>query len=426
MAGCNRGLGTRRLGAADRLWLGLDSPRNLMMVTAVLSFAGPVDLRALRTLLADRLLGGYPRFGQRVEVGRWPLRVPRWRDADVDLDLHLRRLPSHGGDLPGVVEALLSQPLDLTRPPWQFDLVSTATGDALVARVHHCLADGIALAGVLLALTDSPATRRPQAPSPSGTSPAGTLTSVAGITRSALRLLLLRREPRTPLTGRPGVAKRVAFTSGLPLAQVQALAKATGGSVNDVLLAVTAGALRRYLLAHGIAAPDLRIFLPVNVRPAGSPQPGKLGNRFGLLFPRLPVSVADPVARVAAVSRQMTAGKASAEAVSTYHLMRLAGLAPRWCQALAGRVLGSKASAVVTNVPGPRQPVALSGAALSRLTYWVPQFGSVGLGVSIFSYAATVTVGVATDAALVPDPARLTDAMAAEFADLRRAFGVAG
>ncbi len=426
MAGCPLGSATGRLAAADRLWLGLDSPRNLMTVTAVLTFADPVDLPALRRLLAERLLGGYPRFGQRVEPGRWPLYIPRWSDADVDLDVHLRRLPNDGTDLPGVVEDVLRQPLDLTRPPWQFDLVRIATGDALVARVHHCVADGIALAGVLLALTDGPALAPPPAAPPTGASRRGTVTSAAGMARCALRLLLLRREPRSPLTGQPGVAKRVAWTPGLPLAQVRAVAAVTGGSVNDVLLAVTAGALRRYLLADGVPPVDLRVFVPVNVRPAGASGLGQLGNRFGLLFPRLPVGVADPAARVAAISRQMTAGKASAEAASTYHLVRLAGLLPRWCQALAGRVLGSKASAVVTNVPGPRQPVALAGAVLSRLTYWVPQVGSIGIGISIFSYAGTVTIGVATDAGLVPDPARVTDAMAAEFADLRRAVGDPG
>lgn len=393
-----------------------------MMVTAVLTFAEPVDLPRLRAVLADRLLGGYPRFGQRIEPGRWPLRIPRWCDAEVDLDVHLRRLPSTGAELTTVVAALLSQPLDADRPPWQFDVVSTPTGDALVARVHHSLADGIALAGVLLALTDGPHSDPPRTVTPGRFAALGSaLIATVGMVGSGMRLLGLPPEPRSALRGRPGVAKRVAWTADVALSDLRAIAAATGGSINDVLLAVTAGAFRRYLLAAGERAPDLRVFVPVNVRPSTTTQPGHLGNHFGLLFPRLPVSITDPVARVAAVSRQMTARKATAEAAGTYQLLRLGGLLPRWCQALAGRVLGANASAVVTNVPGPRQPVTLAGAALTRLTYWVPQVGSIGVGVSIFSYAGTVTVGVASDADLVPDPSRLTEAMTAEFAALRSA-----
>lgn len=417
--------GSRRLAPADRVWLGLDSPTNLMMVTAVLEFAEPVEIPALRAVLADRLLGAYPRFGQRVDPGRWPIRAPRWRPSEVDLDVHLQRLPGRSASLSTVVEQLLSEPLDLSHPPWQCHLMTTPTGDALVIRVHHCIADGIALASVLLALTDSPPDS-PDAPA-AGAPPAAGRFRLGGAVwagaRSALRglqLVLLPPEPRTSLTGRPGVAKRAAWTPGLPLADVRAVAAAAGGSVNDVLLAVTAGALRRYLLPDG-PPPDLRVFVPVNVRPPGTAQ---LGNRFGLLFPRLPVAIPDPLARVAAVARRMTALKATAEAASTYRLISLLGVLPGWSSTLAGRALGAKASAVVTNVPGPRQPVALAGARVSRLTYWVPQVGSIGVGISIFSYAGTVSIGVATDVGLVPDPSRLADAMTAEFAALRRAAGV--
>jgi diacylglycerol O-acyltransferase / wax synthase len=413
---------------ADRVWLGLDSARNLMMVTAVLEFAEPVDERGLRAVLAGRLLAAYPRFGQRIVRGRWPVRAPQWHDVDVDLDVHFQRVTSDGSGLSAVVDALLSRPLDLSRPPWHCHLVTGPAGDALVVRVHHAVADGIALAGVLLALTDEadPAlgqsppveavAHRPTAPLPS------MVGLITGMAWNGLRLLALPREPRTELTGRPGIPKRSAWTPGLPLAQVRSVAAATGGSVNDVLLAVIAGALRRYLLDAGVQPPDLRVFVPVSVRPAGAPLRGQLGNRFGLLFPQLPVAEPAPIARVAAVSRQMAALKASTEAASSSSMIRILGTFPNWTHALAGRVLGSKATAVVTNVPGPRRPVRLAGAEVTRLTYWVPQVGSIGIGISIFSYAGAVCVGVATDAGLVPDPSRLTNAMTAEFDALRRAL----
>ncbi|MEP6464534.1 MAG: WS/DGAT domain-containing protein [Frankiaceae bacterium] len=410
-----------RMPAADRIWLGLDSPRNVMVVTAVLELADPIDEAALRTVLADRLLAGYPRFGQRVVPGRWPLRAPRWRDAEVDLDVHLQRLSTDDG-LPAVVQGLLSQPLDLARPPWQCHLVTARTGDALVIRLHHCIADGIALASVLLALTDEAPHSPGQQPVDARTPRPPIITAArqgAGTAWSGLRLLTLPSEPALPLTGARDAGKRAAWTSGMPFPEVRAVAAATGSSVNDVLLAVTAGALRRYLAAAGQRPEDLRVYVPVNVRSAASSR--QLGNRLGLLFPRLPVAQADPLARVAAISRRMTVLKAGSEAAATAGLIRLLGMLPNWAHALAGRVLGAKGTAVVTNVPGPRRPVHLAGAEVSRLTFWIPQIGSIGIGISIFSYAGTVSIGVATDADLVPDPARLTAAMDAEFTELRLA-----
>lgn len=400
-----------------------------MAVTAVIEFRGPVDDDALRGVLTERLLAAHPRFGRRVVPGRWPLRAPYWEDVPVDLGDHLHRLPGERADLPAVVESLLSRPLDLRRPPWECHLVRGPAGDALVVRLHHCIADGIALASVLLNLIDGdsePPARRPGGQG--GVLPRLRTAArlVVAMTGSAIRLLLLPREPRTALTGRPGVTKRSAWTSALPLDEVRAVAAANGGSINDVLLAGTAGALRRYLLAAGNPPEDLRIFVPVNVRAGGTPPQGELGNRFGLLFPQLPVGEPDPLARVREVTRRMAALKVTGQAMATYRLIGLLGTLPPWTQALAGRVLGAKGSAVVTNVPGPRVPVRLAGTDVSRLMYWVPQVGSIGVGLSIFSYAGTVTVGVASDAALVPDPERLVDAMVAEFADLRRAAGLGG
>lgn len=414
-----------RMPAADRIWLGLDSPHTPMVVTAVLEFGEPVDWGQLRRVLTDRLLSTYPRFGQRIVPGRWPLRAPRWCDTQVDLDRHLQRMPDEM-TLAAAVETLLSRPLDPTRPPWQCQLVATPTGDALVIRVHHCLADGIALAGVLLTLTDSESVRPrvgAAAPAPVRRGPAGvasTLGMGAGTAWHAVRLLTMRREPRTSLTGRLGTRRAAAWAPTMAFAEVKAVATATGASVNDVLLAVTAGALRRYLLAEGGEPRNLRVFVPVSVRPRGSP-PTALGNRLGLLLPQLPVAEPKPLARVTAISGQMDVLKLTAEAGATAILIRLLGLFPEWAAALAGRILGAKATAIVTNVPGPRQPVRLAGAELARLTFWVPQVGSVGVGISILSYAGTVSIGVATDSGLVPNASRLTDAMTEEFAELRRA-----
>jgi diacylglycerol O-acyltransferase len=232
--------------------------------------------------------------------------------------------------------------------------------------------------------------------------------------------------PRPRRAGRPGRRKGAAWTRPVPLEDVKAVARALDGTVNDVLLAVTAGALRRHLLDNGERPHDLRIFVPVNLRPADRPVPRSLGNRFGLVFVRLPLSLPDPVARVRAVQDRLRPGRARAQAGATFVILSVVGGLPPWAHPLAVRLVGSKSTAVVTNVPGPRTPVRLAGARLSRIVFWVPQAGSVALGISILSYAGEVTVGVAADRNVVPDPAVLAHAFEQELAALVERVPAAG
>jgi GNAT superfamily N-acetyltransferase len=240
------------------------------------------------------------------------------------------------------------------------------------------------------------------------------------VVRTGLGLLFANRDPRTRLSGRLGTRKVAAWTGRLDLGLVKRVARALDSTVNDVLLAVTAGALRRHLVGHGDRPHDLRVFVPVNLRSPDEPVPASLGNRFGIVFVKLPVSVPDPVARVTAVRQRMRAVKANAQAASTFAILAIVGALPAWGHRLAVRVLGAKSSAVITNVPGPSEPVYLAGARLTHLVFWVPQAGSVGLGISILSYAGDVTVGVAADANLVPVPEQLTASIEEELDALVR------
>jgi WS/DGAT/MGAT family acyltransferase len=478
---------------SDAAWLGLDSPDNLMMITAVLRFGVPVDWTRLRDVVGIRLLDRFPTFSRRPVPSRSPFEQPVWQeDPDFDLDAHLVRLTLPRDGLDAAVSRLLGTPLEMSRSPWQFhlvDLPADATGpatSAVIARLHHCIADGIALASVLVSLTDgspdaavedgaglpapsvllghrlptlrtpirtprlrtpnrTPSRRTPQRPgvvrrAADGTSevsgvvdvpdpvrawrsPRAALRTVGfalGVAATAVRLLLLSRDPRTRLRGRLGLAKRAAWAPPLPLADVKAVAAALGASVNDVLLAATAGALRRHLLAHGEPAHDVRVFVPVNLRPPEEPVPRDLGNRFGLVLVGLPVSEPDAVARVRAVRTAMAAIRGRQEAAATFALVSLLGFLPAWLHGAVVRLLGSKTTAIVTNVPGPREPVYLAGSAVESIVFWVPQAASVGLGVSIFSYAGSVTVGVAADAGLVPDPAAVARDLVAEVEALVR------
>jgi diacylglycerol O-acyltransferase / wax synthase len=454
-----------RMSNVDAAWLGMDSPDNLMMVTAVLHLDEPVDRERLEKVLWHRLLARYPKFSMRPLPTRSPFEQPVWTDdPDFDLRRHVVDAGPCADDaaLAALVSDLLGRPLDMRWSPWQFHLVDVPgpagapPTSALVARLHHCIADGIALASVLLSLTDdepdvAPETtqdvvghdlRDPRRPGlrrrvTEGTRDVAAVTGVDVIPRSlrqvatslrfawrvvstGLGLVFATRDPRTRLSGRLGTRKVAAWSEPIDLGLVKRVAAALDATVNDVLLGVTAGALRRHLVDHGDRAHDLRIFVPVDLRPRDEPVPTTLGNRFGIVFIKLPVAEPDPVARVHAVHQRMSRVKAGAQAASTFAILAIVGALPSWGHRLAVRILGAKSTAIVTNVPGPREPVYLAGARLTRLVFWVPQAGSVGLGVSILSYAGDVTVGVAADHTLVPDPTELTRAVQDELAALVR------
>jgi WS/DGAT/MGAT family acyltransferase len=445
------------LSAVDAAWLRAEDPTNLMMVTGVLLFDEPLRFDRFRAVVEERLLR-YPRFRQRVREAAFGIGPPYWSsDEHFDLDAHIHHValpaPADKEALERFVSDLLSTPLDFSKPLWQFHLVEHAGGSALVARIHHCIADGISLIQVLLSMTDPEARKRgrratasrdPDSPGPTLDSEqgasllqaAGWLASAGfGLVRNpaeALRLAglgveaaftlaevgLMTPDPPTPLKGPLGVSKRAAWSEPFPLAEVKAAGLAAGATINDVLVTAAAGGLRRYLAARGepVDGLDLRATVPVNLRPLDEAH--KLGNRFGLIFLALPLGLVEPAARLAEVKRRMDELKATLQPAVAYGTLQAIGYLPSAVQAVPVGFFGSKATAVLTNVPGPREPLYLAGVPMRQVMFWVPQSGRLGLGISILSYAGQVLVGVASDAGLVPDPQAIVDGFEAELAAL--------
>ena len=350
------------MSKVDTAWLRMEKPTNLMMITGVLMFGQRLSIEALRTLIAERFLA-FRRFRQKAVDGGTSC---HWEtDADFDLEWHVRltALPGAAGtaELQRLVSQLASTALDHSKPLWQFHLVENYNGgSAMISRVHHCYADGIALIQVLLSLTDvSPApapdenlaeawlkqdgekiTRRffypgqrqvDQAMKLGGKMIDGSLalyrdpnlaTVLAReggeIARELAQALTLSDDPPTAIKRPLGVIKRCAWAEPVQLDEVKAVGRALGCTVNDVLLACAAGALRDYLHECG-EDPDgltLRATVPVNLRPLEHAK--KLGNHFGLVFLELPVGEANPVARVMAVAENMNRIKSSRQALMTF------------------------------------------------------------------------------------------------------------
>jgi diacylglycerol O-acyltransferase / wax synthase len=423
-------MGTERLTAADAAWLRLDRPENLMVVTAVLWMGGRIDRGRLRALLAERLVATHPRFRSVVRDRPLPLVPPEWvPDPAFDLDRHLTVVElgeREAGEaaLQRLVGEYLARPFDAAeRPPWQLVLVDgyrphpgAPSRSVLVGRLHHALADGAALVRVLLDLADGAGAP----PAPPEQADRGLVRLAAGLALAvpvtAIRLLLLPPEPRTPLHGRLGITKDAAWAAPRPLARVKEVAAEHGATVNDVLLAAVAGGFSRYLQDHGpgTSAERLRVFVPVDLG-AGE---RRLGNRFGLLPLSLPVAAAGAAARLRQLAAQTRAAKGSPVPAATFVLIGVLGVVPAVVRDVAAQVLGSKVTAIVTNVPGPQQQLTLAGVPVEGIAFWVPQAAAVGVGVSLFSYNGTVRIGVAVDAGLVPQAQHLADALDAELGEL--------
>jgi len=441
--------------SVDAAWLHMEDRTNLMTITGVMSFYEKLEFAKLKEVIEDRFLS-YDRFRQRVVTPSIPFAGPRWvEDQYFNLNSHLLRvaLPDPGGqeELQEMVGNLMSTPLDPTKPLWQFQYIENYRGgSAVVARIHHCIADGIALVRVLLGMTDdspegSPKVRRArrkQKPlgggywlpevvneafhsvrKTTGKVVEGTVDTLLDPTRAVGvategfkaagvlgRLTTMSADPDTIYKGSLGTAKRCAWSEVLPLDEVKAYSKSVGATINDVLLTGVAGALRRYLLSRGEEVGDdlnLRAIVPVNLRPEDAVE--QLGNRFGLVFLALPVGVEDRIERLRELKRRMDEIKNSTEAVVTYAVLNAVGSASASVESLAVQFFGSKATAVMTNVPGPRQELYLAGKAMRSIMVWVPQSARLGLGVSILSYAGQVRLGVATDVGLVPDPGAIVE-----------------
>ena len=465
-----------RMTTVDTAWLRMDSSGNLMMIVSVLMFDRPLDQARFRATMKKRFLN-YRRFRSRVVqdvTGAW------WEEQGVDLDHHIiqTRLVSKKGAsnkdaLEHMVGELSATVLDPDKPLWQMHVVDNCVGEdgkvrqAVVIRIHHCIADGIALVGVLLSMFDATrgasvtAEAEPEAiledegddnPWLQVLNPV-TKTTINAInvstsmmtkylwtladsnkliakiaemahvssklTQDAIKLIAMEEDSRTSLKGVPQGRKRVAWSEPLPLDEIKVVGKALGASINDVLMASVAGAIGGYLRAKGDDVPEdteLRAMVPVNLRKSSRQE--KLGNAFGLVPLVLPIGMEDPLARLNEVHKRMDELKGGYQALVAMVVLGVLGATPKQMQNEIQNYFAKKATAVMSNVPGPQAPLYLAGSQLDQIMFWVPQSGDIGVGVSILSYNGGVQFGIVTDDAIAEDPQHIIERFAPEFENL--------
>jgi diacylglycerol O-acyltransferase / wax synthase len=465
------GMSGERMTKVDTAWLRMDSSSNLMMIVGVWVLKPGVSYDALCERVENTLLK-FRRFKQRVvEDSAGATWVD---DKSFDISKHivvgkLHRVAKVHEQiaLQDRVAELAMKPLDPRRPLWQMHLIEGYDGGcALIVRIHHCIADGIALIAVSMSMVDGgppPPQRKAKVEKRTGLEGAedwiaGTL--IKSLTQLAVKtlgktgdnvastlemltdpmqgmnntvnmakiayqlasdaaaLVLMPDDSPTRLKGTPGTTKKVAWCQPIPLDEVKAVGKALNCSLNDVLLSCVAGAIGEYLRAMGDSTIDqeIRAMVPVNLRPLE--QAHKLGNNFGLAPLVLPIGVENPIERVYEVRRRMGALKGSMQPLLAFGMLALAGTLIKPAQEAMLNLFSKKTTAVMTNVPGPKEKLKFCGSALEQSLFWVPQSGSVGLGVSILSYGGGVQFGIISDATLCPDPQKIIDEFEPEFAKL--------
>ena len=425
----------------DTAWLRMDSDENLMVINGLLFFDEPMSQEEFKTLLEERLVAQHKRFRQRpICEGN----AYYWEELpELDMDYHLTSLVvDEGGDpdeaLRRTVSKLIPLPLESGKPLWRFHFVSGfKSGSAVLVRVHHSYADGIALISVLDSIADhsvlhsSPAARfkTPERKPKSDavlhrlaflfTSVLFYLGFAGAWLFEMLRVTFCRPDTKTAYKRALSPNKEVGWAPSLPVEQVKQVGKAMDCTINDVILGCVAGSLRRYLerIGEPVAGVCVRATIPVNLRPLDEAL--DLGNRFGLVYLELPVGGASPHDRIKAVQRSMKKLKNGMQAQMSYNVLGMLGYFPSVIERWALKFFSSKASAVMTNVPGPSEPVVLMGRKLSKPMFWVPQSGGIGIGVSILSYDNKVEFGFVADAALVPDPQAMIDDFVDEFKSIQ-------
>ena len=417
----------QRLSPLDAAFLYYEKPHQRLHVGCVAILEGPLPFEAFMAAMADRL-GRIPRYRQRPVRPFLDFEWPRWtEDPHFDVRRHIRHVavPAPGDDraLHALVDTLFATALDPERPLWETYLIDGIAGGrtALLCKIHHAMIDGVSGAQLLEAMAD-PAPERalePQSrpaptngtrPSRSALHPAALLEQARDVVQAITTLVGLARDSGStlPFNAPIGDARRIVWAS-FALDDFLVARGAADCKVNDVVLAVVTGALRRWLGAHGVATDGLRVrtLVPVSVR--GTDDHMTLGNLVTAMIAHLPIDVADPRERLRRVAAEMRSLKEQGQARATGMALQLAGWLPAPLHAFLARLLPAAGplNTVTTNVPGPREACRLLGQRIEEVHPIVPLVDGMGVEFAIMSYADRLSICAVADPALVPDASEL-------------------
>jgi diacylglycerol O-acyltransferase / wax synthase len=457
-----------RLSGLDSSFLHLERDGAHMHVAGCALFEGTAPTHEELIRAIESRLHLVPRYRQRLAFVPLAQGRPVWvDDPHFNPAYHVRHtaLPKPGGEeqLMRMTGRVFSQALDRSKPLWEMWLVEgVAEGRfALLSKTHHALVDGISGVDIMTVLFDTSPEPMPVAPPehqwvPRPVPSSAQLLADALLERATVPGEMLRGM-RAAFRGPRAVAQRAATAAaavgavareGLQpappsvfnvtigphrrftwvrgdLAQFKAIKNSLGGTVNDVVLTVVAGALGRFMRLQGEATDDveLRAMVPVSIR--ADAEQGALGNRVAAMWAPLPVGIGDPVARLHMISASMQEIKESGQAVGAQVLTALTGFAPPTIISQAARLQARQRmfNLVVTNVPGPQIPLYLLGRELEAIFPMVPLATNTALGIAILSYNGQLNFGIAADYDALPDSDALADELSSSIEELVAAAG---
>ena len=442
-----------QLTGLDASFLYLETPSTPMHVGAVSVVEGSLDFERFKEFIAQRI-HLVPKLRQRLVEAPMSIDYPFWvDDPEFNLDMHLSHvaLPQPAGwrELRSLASHAFSQALDRSRPLWELvyvegldNIPQVPTGSvAIISKVHHAAIDGVSgadIMGVLYDMTPKPATQpesEPFSPPPIPGPLDIARRSVKGFVAKPLKLPqlvgdavgatvktgVLRRvqgmeapptpfsAPRTRLNGTVS-SQRLWNTALLDLGRVKALRRATGYTLNDVMLAICSGALRRYLDEKGELPPEpLVAMMPMSTRDPGA-EGG--GNQINTIFVQLATDVADPLERLGQINDNTTRGKTYSGAIGAKTLANAVefvpfGIANRASQMYSRMELAERHAPImntlITNVPGPQFPLYIDGHELLAHMGMAPIIDGLGLLITIFSYNGVISVSPISDPTTMPD-----------------------
>lgn len=458
---------THRMTAQDAAFLYLERPHAPLHIGSLGVYQGQISFQRFVSHIDSRM-PAIPRYRQRALFVPFGLAHPTWEDDPeftVERHISVHELPAPGTDaqLRELSVKIFQQQLDRSKPLWEMHVINGLEGDrsAILSKVHHCMVDGVSGIELLMAVVDlSPEPAPPPEAEPwEPKALPGTSEQLADAfwdnletqreivreiqesvldplprfrrTQDAVRSLttaspwMSRPAPRTPFTTRLTADRQVAFTE-ISFPEIREIRSSLGGTVNDVVIAVIAGALRSYLDTRGydVAGEEPRVGIPVNIRLED--EEGALGNRVSLMLTPLPIGEADPAKRLEAVRGRLDHLKNENQAGAMEMLSRLGSYMPAAWQAFTGALppVNTAVNMICTNVPGPMIPLYSIGHLLLAHYPLVPLSMNMGIGIGVTSYNHKLFFGVMVDAHAVPDVERIKEFLDESYLALRKAAGV--
>lgn len=414
----------------DAVWQ-QDRATNRHIIHALMVVEGSPDINKLRKIICERLVYGEDEKGERIcprltQVVQRHLGYYVWKE-DENFSIEKQVLnwtgdyPKRVEDLQAAISEICSTPLPKALSPWQFLVLPILEGNCfgLLIRVHHSVADGVALTRVFVKnLYDVP----PQGAEPKKFSSKQRMymwckAIVVGPLMAVTKFF--SKSDRSSIHGEELCGKKaIAWSKNVDLSLVKQVKNVAGTTVNDVMVSCLAGALHDYLKGRDncdVAAKldDMWASVPVDIR--ASTNSVKLKNKFALVFLRLPIVAKNAVDRLLATKQRMDVIKTSAEPLVTATTVQILMMLPEFISRPVIDFFSRKMSCVLSNVPGPQQTLYLGGQKIVEGIFFVPQRANIGVGLSIFSYGGGIRVGVYCDESVIPKPKKVVEGFEKNF-----------